>query len=139
MEMKISFPGGKKVDASFAGFTIHTDQHPMAGGGGTAPEPFTTFLASIGTCAGIYVLSFCQHRGIDTEGVELVQRNDFDPATRKLVRVHLDIRVPPTFPVKYLEALRRVADQCAVKKAIADPPQFTIDSRVVGEAEAAVA
>ena len=64
MQMDIRFPGGKKVDAVYKGFTVKTDQPRGEGGDGSAPEPFDLFLASIGTCAGIYALSFCQARGV---------------------------------------------------------------------------
>ena len=64
MDMEIQFPGGKKVDALYKGFTIKTDQPKNEGGEGSAPEPFSLFLTSIGTCAGIYVLNFCQNRNI---------------------------------------------------------------------------
>ena len=57
MEMMIDFPGGARVDAHFGPFTVQTDQN------GAAPTPFALFLSSIGTCAGIYVLGFCQQRG----------------------------------------------------------------------------
>ena len=52
MEMVISFPGGKRVDAEFGGMVIQTDQPPQGGGEGSAPTPFALFLASMGTCAG---------------------------------------------------------------------------------------
>ncbi len=67
-QMTVTFPGGKKVDASYNGFTIATDQAVDAGGDGSAPEPFDFFLSSIATCTGIYVLGFCQKRGIRTRG-----------------------------------------------------------------------
>jgi hypothetical protein len=73
-EMIVSFPGGKRVDASFEGFTVETDQSEKNGGAGAAPEPFELFLASLATCAGIYVLSFCQNRNIPTDGVRLMQQ-----------------------------------------------------------------
>lgn len=60
MEIKITFPGGKKVNAEMGGMVIPTDQSIEDGGEGTAPSPLSYFLASLGTCAGIYVLSFCQ-------------------------------------------------------------------------------
>jgi len=66
MEMDVYFPGGKKVNATYNGFTIETDQAKNEGGDGSAPEPYSLFLASIGTCAGVYVVYFCQERGIDT-------------------------------------------------------------------------
>ena len=124
-EMEITFPGGKKVNASFGGHVIKTDQSPMAGGDGSAPEPFLLFLASMGTCAGIYVLGFCQSRGLPTEGIKLLQRMVPDSSGR-LGKVEIDIIVPDEFPEKYLDALVRSAEQCAVKKAIENPPKFAV-------------
>lgn len=37
MDMHIYFPGGKKVDAQYRGFTIQTDQSEMNGGEGKSP------------------------------------------------------------------------------------------------------
>jgi ribosomal protein S12 methylthiotransferase accessory factor len=73
MDMKITFPGGKKVNAEIDGFTHKTDQSLISGGDESAPEPFSVFLSSIGTCTGIYVLRFCQERNINTTGMEIIQ------------------------------------------------------------------
>ena len=74
MEMTITFPGGARVDAQLGTFTIRTDQPAHAGGNDSAPAPFSLFLASIGTCAGIYVLGFCKQRGLPVDGIQIVQR-----------------------------------------------------------------
>ena len=58
MDMEIYFPGNKRVYANYGGFTIETDQPARGGGDDSAPAPFDLFLASIGTCAGIYALNF---------------------------------------------------------------------------------
>jgi ribosomal protein S12 methylthiotransferase accessory factor len=129
MEMTISFPGGARVDAKFGPHTVRTDQPAHAGGEDSAPAPFAVFLASIGTCAGIYVLGFCQRRGLPTEGIEIGQTMEVDPATGMVARIGLDIRVPPEFPEKYREPLVRAAAQCAVKKHLEAPPR--IDVRTV--------
>ena len=126
MEMTISFPGGARVDARFGPYTVRTDQPPGGGGEGSAPTPFATFLASLGTCAGIYVLGFCRQRGLPSDGIRLTQRLDVDPGTGMLAKVELDIHVPPGFPEKYHAALVRSAEQCAVKRLIEAPPQFQI-------------
>lgn len=125
-QMVVTFPGGKRVDTEIGGHVIRTDQPRMGGGEDSAPAPFSLFLAAIGTCAGIYVAGFCQKRGLPTEGIRLRQRNHFQPETGVLARVELDIEVPPSFPAKYHDALVRVADQCAVKKAIQAQPQFLV-------------
>ncbi|HOA23673.1 MAG: OsmC family protein [Aggregatilineales bacterium] len=125
MEIEITFPGGLEVDANLGGMIIPTNQD------GTAPTPFALFLASIGTCAGIYVLNFCKQRGLPTENIRIVQRMQTNPFTRMVEKVELDIQVPPTFPEKYKAAVIRAADQCAVKKHLENPPVFDVHTSVV--------
>jgi len=130
MEMIIDFPGGARVDAHFGGYAVNTDQPPMGGGDGSAPTPFAVFLSSIGTCAGIYVLGFCRQRGIPTEGIRIVQRDNRNRYTGMVEKIDLEIQVPPQFPQKYYDALVRAADQCAVKKHLENPPKFDVFTKV---------
>jgi putative redox protein len=127
MEMLIDFPGGARVDAHFGGFTIKTDQPPAS----SSPTPFATFLASLGTCAGIYVLGFCQQRGLPTEGIRIIQRIYSNPQTGGIAKIDLEIQVPPTFPEKYLPALVKSAELCAVKKVMENPPEFDVYTKTV--------
>ncbi|PWH11741.1 MAG: osmotically inducible protein OsmC [Anaerolineae bacterium] len=130
MEMLIDFPGGARVDAHFGPFTVKTDQPPAA----TAPTPFATFLASIGTCAGIYVLGFCQQRGLPTEGIRIIQRMHSNPFTGMVEKIDLEIQVPPTFPEKYRPSLIRSAELCAVKKHFENPPAIQVSAKEVAAA-----
>ena len=126
MEIRIDFPGGSRVDAHFGGFTVLTDQPPVAG----APTPFDLFLSSIGTCAGIYIVGFCRQRGLSTEGIQIVQRMHPNPATGMIDQIDLEIQVPLTFPEKYRDSLIRSADLCKVKKHMEKPPKFNITTQV---------
>ena len=126
MEMTIDFPGGSRVDAHFDGLTVRTDQPPQGGGEGSAATPFDTFLAALGTCAGIYVLGFCRQRGISTEGITLSQRMQVDPASHMVTQIQLDIHLPANFPEKYKAAVIRSAEQCKVKKHLEHPPVFGV-------------
>jgi putative redox protein len=128
VDMVIDFPGGARVDAHFAGYVVPTDQPPSGGGEGSAPTPFLTFLSSIGTCAGIYVLGFCRQRGIPTDRIRLIQRIHADRATGMVTDVGLTIELPEDFPAKYVDAVVRAADQCAVKKHFERPPAIRVES-----------
>lgn len=132
MNLKVKFPGGLRVDAEYGPFTIPTNQD------GSAPPPFALFLASIGTCAGIYVLSFCLQRGISTEGLEITQDMDINPFTSIIKKVTLDIHLPEDFPEKYKDAVIRAADQCAVKKHFEEAPEFEINALLPAEVNASV-
>jgi ribosomal protein S12 methylthiotransferase accessory factor len=131
MEMMIDFPGGARVDAHFGPFSVQTDQPPMGGGEGSAPTPFALFLASIGTCAGIYVLGFCRQRGLPVDGIRIVQRMQSNPANGMVGQVDLEIQVPEGFPEKYRSSLVRSAELCAVKKHFEQSPRFNIFTREV--------
>jgi len=125
MEMLIDFPGGSRVDAHFGQYTVATDQPPAA----SAPTPFAIFLSSIGTCAGIYVLGFCQQRGLPTDGIRIVERIHTGP-NGMVEKIDLEIQVPASFPEKYRDSLIRSADLCAVKKHLEKPPKFEITTKV---------
>jgi len=122
MDMEVYFPGNKRVHARYKGFVIETDQPVGAGGDDSAPAPFDLFIASLGTCAGIYVLSFMEQRGLSTEGAGITVSLERDPETRLVSKVSLQIKLPPDFPPKYVDAVIRAAEMCAVKRHLENPP-----------------
>ena len=130
MQIELSFPGGDRVDAHFGGFTVQTDQPSPQGGIGSAPSPFALFQASIATCAGIYVLRFCQERGLPTEGRRMLRRSVPDLSTGLIGRIELEIGLPAGFPEHYRPALIRAAELCAVKKHIENAPAFRITAEI---------
>jgi len=126
VDMEIVFPKGKRVNAIYKDFIIETDQLKNNGGEGSAPTPFDLFLASIGTCTGIYVLLFCQARHIPTERIKLILRTERNRETRMINKIAIEIQLPSEFPERYRERIVKVAEQCSVKKHIQSPPLFDI-------------
>jgi putative redox protein len=124
VDMEVFFPGNKRVHARYKGFLIETDQPVESGGDGSAPAPFDLFMASIGTCAGIYMLSFLEQRGISTQGAGINLRSERDPETKLVSKITLELKLPPEFPDKYRDAVIRAAEQCAVKRHLDNPPAF---------------
>ena len=126
--MEITFDGGKVITAHTHGHTIKTDQPVNSGGENSAPSPFELYLASIGTCAGIYVKSFCDNRKIPADKIKIIQTAEYDKETGLPTDIKIDIKLPPDFPEKYKASIVHVAELCKVKKSIANPPKFEITS-----------
>ena len=126
--MKIFFEGKKKVNAEFNGQMVATDQPLQAGGDGSAPAPFTLFLASIGTCAGIYVKSFCDQRNIPTEDITISQKMNYNYKTRLIDKIELKVNLPKSFPEKYKSAVINAANLCAVKEHLNNPPNIEVSA-----------
>ena len=137
MNMEIVFPGGKKVNALYRGFTIETDQPENGGGDGAAPSPFDLFVASIGACVGFYILSFCQERAIPTVEAKVILATEKNSETGLIGKITIEIQLPLGFPEKYKGAVERAAELCVVKKHLQNPPVFEIHTSI-GDREAAV-
>ncbi len=128
--MQISFEGNKKINAEFNGQIIPTDQTQQAGGNGSAPAPFTLFLASIGTCAGIYVKSFCDQRNISTHEISITQSMNYNYKTRLIDQIELKIHLPKDFPEKYKQAVINAVNLCAVKEHLKNPPSIKVKTEI---------
>jgi len=126
--MEVTFDGGKVITAHINGHIIRTDQPEKIGGTNTAPTPFDLFLAAIGTCAGIYVKSFCDMRKIPTEGIKIVQNADYNQETGLPTNIQIEIQLPESFPEKYINAIVNVAEQCKVKNTIKSQPKISVNS-----------
>jgi len=125
-KIEVTFPGGVRVDAAFKEFAIKTDQPVREGGGGTAPSPFDYFLFSLATCAGYFIVAFCEERKIPTPGMALGMTWERNPVTHLITKFHIAVTLPPGFPEKYKSAVLKAADQCTVKRHMMNPPAFEI-------------
>ena len=128
-DMEIVFPGGKKVDAFYKGFKIETDQAKHHGGGASAPAPFDLFITSFGTCAGIYVLEFCEKRGFPPEKIKLYLKTERDTESGMLNRIKIEIALPHDFPEKYKKAVVKAAELCTVTRHLLKPPVIDVSTR----------
>ncbi len=129
-EIKVTFPGGLKVDAEYKGFLIRTDQPVYSGGEETAPAPFDLFLVSLATCAGFYVVAFCRERNIPTDKASVVMKMEKNPESKMIGRMAIEIRLPSDFPEKYLKAVIRAVDVCTVKAHLERPPAIEIQAKI---------
>jgi putative redox protein len=129
-ELKVVFGDNYRIDVAYKGFTVKTDQPVHDGGDNTAPSPFDLFLASLATCAGYYVLAFCQGRDISTAGLGLSMRTERDPAGKMIRRIFIDISLPPGFPEQYIQAAVRAAEKCAVKAHLQQAPEIVTKAAV---------
>ncbi len=124
MIIEVSFEGKKGVNAKVGDYIVKTDQPVNSGGNSDAPSPFELFLASLATCAGIYIKSFCDNRNLPTENIKIFQKAEYDESTQLAAKLSLEIIVPESFPEKYRDALAEVAGKCKVKKQVMSPPEF---------------
>ena len=117
-QFKITFPGNKKIDVAFDKFKIQTDQAKENGGDETAPEPFDVFISSIGACAGIYAKSFCDVRKLSTDNMYILVNVALTEGKKLMDKIDVTLYVNQKFPEKYIKAVIKAIDTCAVKNQL---------------------
>lgn len=128
MELKVTLEGGKRVAARIGEHLVMTDQPSGQGGGGSAPSPYDLFMASIGTCVGFFVQSYCESKGIDSSGIEITLRAEKDSEHKRVTGFVTTLHLPPEIPRKLHAVLEKVAGQCTVKKTIMAHPDFVVET-----------
>ncbi|WP_428075185.1 OsmC family protein [Candidatus Avelusimicrobium aviculae] len=115
--MKITFVGNKKVNVEVKGFNILTDQKKENGGDASAPTPIDLFLASLGSCSGVFVLNFLKMHLLP-ETVYLTLNPVWNINEYVIERIELVIHLPHDFPAGFDHALVEVAKRCLVARHV---------------------
>ena len=115
--MKITFEGNKKVKVHVKNFDVWTDQPKEQGGDGSAPTPIDLFLASLGSCSGVFVLNFLKQHNLP-ESVYLTLDPVWKINENVIDKINVVIHVPAGFPEKYEHALIEVAKRCLVARHV---------------------
>ena len=122
----VKFPGNKKVEAVFDGFSVITDQRLDHGGDQSAPSPFDLFFVSMATCAGISALDYCQKHHIPTEGLLISLRAHRHPVQPRYDRIVIELTPPAGLAARQLDAIISEIETCSLKRHILTPPSFEI-------------
>ena len=93
-------------------------------------SPSLIFLASIGMCSAVYVRSFLAQRGIPFNDVIINQKMEYDQTVGMVKSIEIGLDLPSQFPEKYKGAIKKVVDQCLVKRHLIDAPELNVTTNI---------
>ncbi|WP_167590462.1 OsmC family protein [Oceanidesulfovibrio indonesiensis] len=119
-EIPVRILEGKKLQAVVDGHILHTDQPQADGGDGTGPKPSDLFLASLATCGAFFARLYCDKRGLNADGLDIVMEYETAEKTRLVTKLVFKITTPEDFPDAHRAPLERAIQSCYVKKHLKD-------------------
>ncbi|MBI4833375.1 MAG: OsmC family protein [Planctomycetes bacterium] len=127
MEMNVSYKGGIRFDVSVRGHNIIVDQPKEQGGKDEGPTPPELFIASLGTCIGVYAVWYCQKHKIPYEGmkVSMTWAKSTNPPAR-IDMIDATISLPGGCPEEHKKGLHEQAEKCMVHNTIMQTPEINI-------------
>ena len=60
--------------------------------------------------------------------IKVIQKHEVDAISHKITGIDIDIELPADFPEKYKQAVVSAANQCSVKRLIANPPRIDVNT-----------
>ncbi len=127
MKLEVNLQEGFLFKAICGGHEVFTDQHAAEGGTDRAMTPAELFIASLGTCIGVYAVRFCKRHNLPTEGMKvfLDWSNAKDPV--RIGTIKAEIRYPHDIPETEKKGLLRMAEACFVHETILHKPEIVIE------------
>lgn len=127
MEMNVTYQGETRFEVQTRSHKITVDQPKEGGGHDAGPTPPELFIASLGSCVGIYALWFCQKRKIPHQGMKLNinwSKSTTPPARVDLIEIKIEL--PNGCPEEYKASFIESVEKCMVHNSITHPPEITI-------------
>jgi len=101
-----------RFDIQIRGHRLVVDQTTNGGGEDAGPEPIELLGAALGSCIAYYVEQFCRARGLESDGLVVTVDQRMVDAPRRVGRFVVAVRLPASFPDRYMETVERVTRSC---------------------------
>ena len=125
---EVKYIDGKKFSAKNRAHTVIIDQPKDGGGQDQGPTPPELFVDSLGSCIGVYVLTFCRNTGLNPDGMRIIL--DWEKAIDKPARIKsisAKIELPNADAGARSAALLKVAESCLIHETIKHQPEITVE------------
>jgi putative redox protein len=127
MKMEVNLQEGFLFKAVCGGQEVFTDQHQAEGGKDQAMTPAELFVASLGTCIGVYAARFCKRHNLPTEGLKVGLDWTVLKDPWRIGSVKAEIHYPHQIAETERKGLLRMAEACFVHESIVHPPEIVVE------------
>ena len=127
MKLEVTHKEGFLFSALCGGHEIFTDQHAAEGGTDKAMTPAELFVASLGTCIGVYAARFCKRHNLPTEGMKVLMDWTVVKDPVRIGSIKAELHYPHSIPETERKGLLRMAEACFVHETILHKPEIVVE------------
>jgi len=127
MKMEVHLQQGFLFQAICGGHKVLTDQPEKEGGTDQAMTPAEVFIASLGTCIGVYAVRFCRRHDLPTEGLKVSLDWTVVKDPWRIGAIKAEIHYPHDISETERKGLLRMAEACFVQETITHRPEIAVE------------
>ena len=125
--MNIAFEGKRKFVSKVRGHEVVTDLPEPKGGDDAGPTPPELCVISLGTCIGVYAVSYLETAKLDPAGLGINIDWDYSVDKKRIGKVKVDITVPNAELGARKKGLLAAVDQCIIHNTFREHPEIEIE------------
>lgn len=123
--VKVEYTGKKSFTMKVRDHEIKTDLPIEMGGDNAAPTSSELFVSAIGSCMGIYALSYLKTAKLNAEGLTVSLDWDFDENKKKIGKISVKVAAPNAELGNRRKALVSAAEKCLLHNTLHESPEMT--------------
>jgi putative redox protein len=126
MEMTIDYTAGMQFVAHARSHEVIIDLPPASRGEDTGPTPPELFIVSLGSCIGVYVVSYLKAQEQPCEGIKVRMSWEDEKAPTRIGKIRADIELPEGIAPEHARMALRAAEQCKIHNTLHHTPEICI-------------
>jgi putative redox protein len=127
--MKVDYSGGIGFEATTRHHHLHADLPPDMGGEDKGMTPPELFMASLGTCVGVYVVRYAQNAKLDTTGLSVSLDWKYSDDKTRISEIAVFLTLPSAEVGRRESAILQAAHHCLIHNTILGNPKIQISLR----------
>ena len=124
--LDVKYKGGMGFEARARQHALTIDLSIDKGGRDLGMNPPEIFIASLGSCIGVYVARYCQNAKLNAEGMTVHLEWELSDDKKKIGAINVSIALPEAEVGKREKAILEVAHHCLIHNTILGQPEINL-------------
>ncbi len=125
-QLRVDYRGGMRFEIKARSHIMTVDLPKEKGGEDSGMHPPEVFMASLGSCIGVYIARYCQNAKLDSEGMSVGLEWSLSDDKTKISDIEVHIALPKADIGKRKNVVLEVARHCLIHNTILGQPQIRI-------------
>jgi uncharacterized OsmC-like protein len=122
--VNVKYLGNISFQAQAGGHTFTIDLSKDKGGSDLGMDPPEVFMASLGSCIGVYITRYCKNVKLNADGLDIHLDWCLSDDKTTIETINVRIELPNAEVGRRKDALLKVAGHCLIHNTIQNPPEI---------------
>ncbi|OUC16419.1 MAG: hypothetical protein B0A82_01680 [Alkalinema sp. CACIAM 70d] len=127
MQVKVNYTGQTQFQVIARNHVSWSDHPFRSGGTDIGMTPSEWLLGAIGTCAGAYVVQYCEAQGIDPKGLTMTVFGQVENLPQRINYIRVEVHIPHPLEFQHITGIKQVIESSLIHNTLSHSPVITTE------------